>query len=216
MEVSSDWAQKINTVEEKYLENSRSLELEYERLYSEIQTMTDTETRIQNSNELRVEFTEKQAALLDDHESLLDFYSNQALAEITGKRYLGRIGKFIEPVLAPIGIDWQGSVALIVGFIAKEFVVSTFGILYGFGGEEGSGSSGLISRLQQSAMTPLSAFVLMVFTLIYTPCLATVAAIKQETNSWKWTLFSITYSLVLAWVLSFIIYQGGLILGIGA
>jgi ferrous iron transport protein B len=69
--------------------------------------------------------------------------------------------------------------------------------------------------LKRSDMTPLSAYALMVFVLIYVPCLATVSVIKRETNAWKWTFFSIGYSCCLAWVVSFIIYQGGRLIGLG-
>ncbi len=130
--------------------------------------------------------------------------------QIVEQRFLGRIGKSLEPVMAPISLDWRESVSLLVGFVAKEFVVSTFAILYGHEDDGKGQNTGLVSRLQQGALTPLRAFVFMIFTLIYTPCLATVAAIRQETGSWKWAGFSIAYSLILAWLLSFVIYQTGL------
>ncbi|RPI55622.1 MAG: ferrous iron transport protein B [Deltaproteobacteria bacterium] len=126
------------------------------------------------------------------------------------KSYMGRIGKIIAPVFAPIGIDWRGSVALLTGFVAKEIVVSTMGILY-LAGDEGSDT--LKKALLSSDMTPLSALAMMVFVLLYLPCIATVAAVKQETGSFKWTLFSITYSTLLAWVAAFCVYQGGKIIG---
>ncbi len=126
------------------------------------------------------------------------------------KSYMGRIGKTLAPVFAPLGIDWRGSVALLTGFVAKEIVVSTMGILY-LAGDEGSDT--LKNALLSSDMTPLSALAIMVFVLLYLPCLATVATIKQETGSFKWTLFSITYSTSLAWVAAFCVYQGGKIIG---
>jgi ferrous iron transport protein B len=126
------------------------------------------------------------------------------------KSYMGRIGKILAPVFTPLGIDWRGSVALLTGFVAKEIVVSTMGILY-LAGDEGSDT--LKNALLSSDMTPLSALAMMVFVLLYLPCLATVATIKQETGSYKWTLFSITYSTSLAWVAAFCVYQGGKIIG---
>ncbi|PXF56335.1 MAG: ferrous iron transport protein B [Deltaproteobacteria bacterium] len=126
------------------------------------------------------------------------------------KSYMGRIGKTLAPVFAPLGIDWRGSVALLTGFVAKEIVVSTMGILY-LAGDEGSDT--LKDALLSSDMTPLSALAMMVFVLLYLPCLATVATIKQETGSFKWTLFSITYCTSLAWVAAFCVYQGGKIIG---
>ncbi|MFO8240806.1 MAG: nucleoside recognition domain-containing protein, partial [Dissulfuribacterales bacterium] len=131
-------------------------------------------------------------------------------SEEVEKSYMGRIGKILAPVFAPLGIDWRGSVALLTGFVAKEVVVSTMGILY-LAGDEGAGS--LKNALLSSDMTPLSALAMMVFVLLYLPCIATVATIKQETNSCKWTLFSITYTTLLAWVAAFCVYQGGKIIG---
>jgi ferrous iron transport protein B len=126
--------------------------------------------------------------------------------------FMGRIGKTIEPVFAPIGIDWRGGVALLSGFVAKEIVVSTMGVLYAADSDE---SDALKKALLASGMTPLSALAMMVFVLLYVPCLATIAAIKRETGSMKWTLFSITYSTGLAWVMAFVVYQGGRLLGLG-
>ncbi len=127
---------------------------------------------------------------------------------------LGRLGKAIGPVLRPLGFDWRESVALLTGFVAKEIVVSTFGVLYHVGENSGEESESLRSAIR-SAMTPLIGYGFMVFVLVYTPCLATVAAIRRETGSWGWTGFSVGYSLTLAWILAFIIYRGGLILGLG-
>ena len=85
-------------------------------------------------------------------------------------------------------------------------VVGTFGTLYGVEGH------GLINALQ-GTFTPLSAISFLVFTLLYIPCIATIAVIKRETNSWRWTVFAIVFTITIAWIFSFIIYQGGLILG---
>ncbi len=130
------------------------------------------------------------------------------------RSYIGRLGKLLSPVFAPIGMDWRGSVAVLTGFVAKEIVVSTIGVLYAVGADEDEKSDALKLALKKSAMTPLSAYAMMVFVLIYVPCLATVAVIRRETNSWKWTLFSITYSTTLAWLVAFMIYQGGKSIGL--
>ncbi len=121
--------------------------------------------------------------------------------------YAGKLGHVIEPVVKPFGADWRGGVALFFGFIAKEIVVGTFGVLYGTGEDE----EALTAKLQD-AMTPLAAYAFMVVTLIYVPCIATVAVIKKETGSWKWTSFTVGYGLALAWILATLIYQiGGLL-----
>jgi len=118
----------------------------------------------------------------------------------------GRIGHFLEPLVKPLGFDWKAAVALIFGFVAKEIVVSTYGTLFGVGEDRAA----IISRLQGN-FTPASAYAFMAFTLLYTPCLATVAVIRKETGSWKWAAFAVFYQLVLAWVIAFLIYRIGLL-----
>ncbi len=127
------------------------------------------------------------------------------------KSFMGRIGKVIAPLFAPLGIDWRGSVALLSGFAAKEIVVSTMGILYVADEEEDS--EALKNALLSSDMTPLSALAMMAFVLLYLPCLATVAAIRRETGSFKWMFFSVVYSTLLAWIVAFCVYQGGRVIG---
>ncbi len=121
--------------------------------------------------------------------------------------YIGMIGTFISPVVQPIGFGWIESTALLFGFVAKEIVVGTFGVLLN------SEGLGLVESIQ-GLMTPLRAFAFMVFTLIYTPCISTIAAIKRETGSYKWTAFSVLYSTGLAWVLAYIIVRIGILFGL--
>jgi ferrous iron transport protein B len=133
--------------------------------------------------------------------------------ETTEKSYIGHIGKFMAPFFAPIGIDWRGSVALLTGFVAKEIVVSTMGVLYAVEDDE---PDALKHALRESGMTPLSALGMMFFVLLYVPCLATIATIRKETQSWGWAFFSVAYSTILAWGVAFTIYQGGMLLGFGS
>jgi ferrous iron transport protein B len=122
---------------------------------------------------------------------------------------VGMIGKVIAPIFAPLGFgNWQTSVSLFFGIIAKEVVIGSFGTLYHVG------EAGLIPVLQ-TIFTPLSAYAFLALILIYTPCLVVLATIKRETNSWKWPIFTAVYLFVLGWIVSFIIYQGGLLLGLG-
>ena len=104
--------------------------------------------------------------------------------------------------------------ALLTGFVAKEIVVSTLGVLYQVGEEAEERSEGLIQALRKSEMTPLVSYAFMAFVLIYTPCLGTIAVIRRETNSWKWTAFSVGYAVALAWVVAFIIVRGGRLVGL--
>ncbi len=127
--------------------------------------------------------------------------------------YIGRIGKFIEPVMKPLGFDWKISVSLLTGMAAKEVVISTLGVLY-TGDDENQESlqTRLINDIQPDGsptFTPLAAISLLLFVLIYFPCIATIAAIKEESGSWKWGLFSIVYTTALAWIISFIVFQAG-------
>lgn len=123
------------------------------------------------------------------------------------KSYLGRIGRVISPVFEPIGIDWRGSVALLTGFVAKEVVVSTMGVLYAVEGD--TESEALRRALKNSDMTPSSALAMMVFVLLYIPCLAAVTAIARETGSMGWPLLSVCYTTAVAWLAAFAVYQGG-------
>lgn len=132
-------------------------------------------------------------------------------AEKVEKSYMGQIGKMLAPVFEPIGIDWRGGVALLTGFVAKEIVVSTLGVLYASGDSDGSDALGKV--LKSSGMTRMGALSMMVFVLLYIPCLATVAIIRKETGSSKWMFFSIVYSTGIAWILAFVVYQGGRLMG---
>jgi len=134
-------------------------------------------------------------------------------ADRTENSLIGRIGRFVEPAFAPLGIDWRGGVALLSGFVAKEIVVSTMGVLHAAGDSEEEGA--LQKALAEAGMTPLSALSMMVFVLLYLPCLATTAAIRRETGSYRWMFFSIGYSTTVAWVAAFLVYQGGRLLGFG-
>jgi len=153
-------------------------------------------------------------SLTEEMESKISFIEIQKESERIEKSYAGQIGKMVEPVLKPIGIDWKGGIALLTGVVAKEIVVSTFGILYQTGTEEDAESEGLRGAIKKS-MTPLSALSFMIFTLIYIPCLGTLGIMYRELGSLKWTTFAVGYTVVLAWLMSFIVYQGGMILGFG-
>ena len=132
----------------------------------------------------------------------------ETVTEQQENSYIGRIGKAIEPVIEPLGFDWKLGVGILSGVGAKELVVSSLGVLYADDAEADAASLG-----ERIPITPLVAFGYMAFVLIYFPCIATLAAIKGETGSWRWTLFVAAYTTVLAWVVSFAIYRvGGLFL----
>jgi ferrous iron transport protein B len=125
---------------------------------------------------------------------------------------LGIIGSTIAPIFAPLGFGtWQAAVAIIAGLLAKEAIVGALGTL---GGVDEGDQDG-VTILLQDVFTPLSAFSFMAFSLLYIPCLATIGAIKQETNSWKWPVVMSAITLVTAYVVCFLIYNVGLLFGLG-
>jgi len=150
---------------------------------------------------------------MDRHQETVEDLTSKRAAERASKSYAGRIGRFVSPVMHPLGFDWRNTVALISGLVAKEIVVGTMGVIYQVG-EAKNESQKLIENLRKH-MTPLTAYVFMVFSLIYLPCVATIGVIHRELNSLKWTLFSASYTTVLAWIVSFIFYRVGILLGFG-
>lgn len=181
-----------------------------------------------------VDFSKNYDQLISEKETLINKDLNKAdretriyeikvlekekAAELQEKSYLGRLGKFVEPVMRPLGFDWKMSVSLIAGASAKEIVVSTLGVLYQ--ADPDSESEVLQNRLKeevyqfgpnkgQRIFDPVVAFAFLVFVLIYFPCIAVIAAIKKESGSWKWALFTILYTTGLAWFLAFLVNQIG-------
>ncbi len=150
----------------------------------------------------------KNKVALEEEITKLD---EQQASEKIEQSYAASFGKAIQPVLAPLGFDWKIGVGLIAAMAAKEVLISTLGTIYAVGGDD---TQPIVDYLQADpSFTPLIAVALMVFVLVYPPCIATLAVIKRETNSWKWMLFTFVYGNVLAWVSAFIVYQGGLLLG---
>ncbi len=137
----------------------------------------------------------------------------QAASDAAAYSYAGRFSKALEPVIRPLGFDWKIGTALFAGFAAKEIVVSTLGTVYSLGDTDEEDDSLRAALVSDPQFDPLVALTLMVFVLIYVPCLAVVAVVKKETNSWKWPAFLIAYTTGLAWIVSFILYQGGRLLG---
>jgi len=134
-------------------------------------------------------------------------------AAIMEQTYIGRLGKIIEPVVKPFGSDWRGAVSLVTGIVAKEVVVGSMGVLYAVGDKEHEESEGLREVLRQH-FTPLSAFAFMLFVLLYIPCVVAFITVIRELKNWKWSVFSVSYQLLLAWTSATIVYQVGKILGL--
>jgi len=152
----------------------------------------------------------KNSVNLDDENQKIDQEQNSEKLE---QSYAAMFGKAINPVLKPLGFDWKIGVSLVAGLAAKEVVVSTLGTIYAVGGDT-LHPQALTDYLQNdSDFTPLVALTLMLFILIYPPCIAALAVIKRETGSWKWMLFMFFYENAFAWIACFIFYNIGLALG---
>lgn len=138
----------------------------------------------------------------------LGYYPNHNAYSTTAEQqensYIGQIGKAIEPAIEPLGFDWKMGIGLLSGIGAKELIVSSLGVLYT--NDDNINSVDLSDRIP---ITPLVAYGYMLFILIYFPCVATVAAIKNESGSWKWAAFTICYTTLLAWVVAFLVHQVG-------
>lgn len=138
----------------------------------------------------------------------LGYYPNHDAYSTTAEQqensYIGQIGKAIGPVIEPLGFDWKMGIGILSGIGAKELVVSTLGVLYT--NDDDIESVDLADRIP---ITPLVAYGYMLFVLIYFPCIATVAAIKNESGSWKWAAFTICYTTLLAWIVAFLVHQVG-------
>lgn len=138
----------------------------------------------------------------------LGYYPNHSAYSTTAEQqensYIGQIGKAIEPVIEPLGFDWKMGIGILSGIGAKELVVSTLGVLYT--NDDDIESVDLAERIP---ITPLVAYGYMLFVLIYFPCIATVAAIKNESGSWKWAAFTVCYTTLLAWIVAFLVHQVG-------
>lgn len=138
----------------------------------------------------------------------------------TENSYMAKIGKTIEPVMKPCGFDWKQSVSLLSGVFAKEVVASTMTVVYATSSEEAEQledfeaeeNESRISQLVSENMTPLSAASMLLFILLYMPCLSTIVAIKNESGKWKWAFFTMAYTIGLAWIASTLLFQIGTLL----
>lgn len=167
----------------------------------------------------QIEITQLNSSLnIEQKEDQIEHLTHQQESDRLMNSYIGRIGKVIEPVMRPLGFDWKMSIALIAGLPAKEIVISTLGVLYQ--ASEDETNINLQNKLQneihrsgnkigQKVFTSPTALAFLIFILIYFPCVGVVAAIKNESGSWKWAAFSVLYTTGLAWIAAFITYTIG-------
>ena len=142
--------------------------------------------------------------------------------ELQRASFGGRLGRMIEPVIEPLGFDWKIGVGLLGAFAAREVFVSTMGVVYGIGGEVDQSSTTLRQKIKaetyadgRPVYNPLVGLSLMVFFALACQCMSTLAVVKRETHTWRWPTFLFLYTGALAWVASFVVYQGGVLLGFG-
>jgi len=139
--------------------------------------------------------------------------------------FAGRLGKLIEPVISPLGFDWKMGIGIVASFAAREVFVSTMSVVYNVGEtdtKDTAATASLAKVLQEEkredgrlVYTPLVGVTLMVFYVFALQCVSTIAVVRRETNAWKWPLFQLLYMTALAWVMAFLTFQGGKLLGWG-
>ncbi|MGZ8899171.1 MAG: ferrous iron transport protein B [Limisphaerales bacterium] len=152
-------------------------------------------------------------------ETLIAALENDLAGEKLRNSFAGRLGHFIEPMIRPLGFDWKIGIGIVASFAAREVFVSTMSTVYNVGSADDNTDSIAETLKQQKrdngapVYTPLVGITIMVFYVLALQCVSTIAVVRRETNSWKWPLFQWTYMAILAWVLAFITFQGGKLLG---
>jgi ferrous iron transport protein B len=151
----------------------------------------------------------------------LQLIEHEHAGEILRNSFAGRMGRAIEPAIRPLGFDWKMGIGIISSFAAREVFVSTMSTVYNVGsGKQNDESEDIAKVLKEQrrpdgtpVYTALVGITIMVFYVLALQCVSTIAVVRRETNSWKWPIFQWSYMAVLAWVLAFITYQGGRLLG---
>ncbi|MCX8123450.1 MAG: ferrous iron transport protein B [Spirochaetes bacterium] len=181
---------KPHHIEQDYNSRIKKVHHEYKISLSQIQKANYDAQQVQQIHKKYLE-------LIDD----LEIQKRQEMVKYT---FIGQIGLALYPLLQPLGFNWQMGVSLTTGFVAKEVVVSTMGVLYHANDDNQSLSKKLINP--RYGITPASALAFMIFVMIYIPCLATVIAIAREIGP-RWAVFSIFYQVFVAWLVSFAVYH---------
>lgn len=190
-----------------YFPLNKNLSVDYDK---EIQSLLQEKEKLSITNSIS---NEKAISYLD---SIISQLKTKKFFEEKENSYIGKIGKFIEPAIAPLGFDWRIGVSLLTGISAKEVVVSTLSIMFHSEDNEISLQKRLKEVKYESTkyigkkmFTVPMALAFLVFVLTYTPCIATLTVISKESGSWKWAAFSFFYSLTVAWILSFLVFNIG-------
>lgn len=201
--------------EEKFAEDTKELDEDTPEYAKLEEAKTEKNQQLETENEELYSYAAKYVALTQGLEDEKDKLEKEKAGEQLAKSYAGQFGKMVEPAIKPLGFDWRIGISLVSGVTAKEVVVSTMGTIYSVGDVNENAHSMTKALKNDPQMNPLVAYALMVFVLIYSPCLAALAVMRRETGTWKWPLVSTVYATTLAWIVTFIVYQGGKLLGFG-
>ncbi|MBD3345297.1 MAG: ferrous iron transport protein B [Chitinivibrionales bacterium] len=171
--------------------------------------------QIEQQFENRIESIKTASELSQNKKAtLIDSLKAEKLSATLKHSYIGKVGTLFEPMVRTFGTDWRGAISLISGFVAKEVVVGSMGVLYAAGEEQTEKSTVLREKLREH-FSRLSAFAFMLFVLLYTPCVVALVTVVHELRSFKWSIFSIGYQVAFAWICATIVYQAGKFLGLG-
>jgi ferrous iron transport protein B len=195
------------------LEYAKKLENESEKIITQYDDLISLE-----NNQQAIDL------LLNDKGERLDELESSIYFQRQEKSLIGNLGKFIEPAMAPLGFDWKMSISLLSGLAAKEIVVSTLAVLYQADENVQAQSNSLAEKLQtqtipdgkragEKTFTPLIALSFMLFVLLYFPCIGVLAAIIKESGHWKWGVFTVFYTTAVAWIVAFVVFQVGSLMG---
>jgi ferrous iron transport protein B len=192
--------------------------LEFEKKYSNITNQINANYNIYNEK-MAGKYgrnSKEYAAFVEKYNTELEKIHIEKKAEEMKYTFIGRFGTAVYPLIKPLGLTWQMGISLATGFAAKEIVVSTMSVLYHAAEDENNGSKqkSLREVLKKSeyGITPLIAYTFLLFVLLYVPCIGTFTVIGREAG-WKWAFFSLVYQIILAWIVCFIFYNAGLLLG---
>lgn len=148
-----------------------------------------------------------------EQKAIVDALKQESSLRHVQQSYIGRLGRSLAPLVEPLGLDWRAAVSLLTGFVAKEVVVSSMGVLYAVGDSDEE-SAELRAQIARN-FSPLTGLAFMMFVLLYTPCVVALVTMIRELRSFVWSSFAVGYQLVLAWVAAFAVYQIGRLLGFG-
>jgi len=206
----------MGKTEEQFAEKTRKLAEDTPQYITLAEEKAENNKGLESMNEELYSYAAKYMVLTQGLADEKNNIENKKSGEQLEKSYAGQFGKVIEPAIEPLGFDWRIGISLVSGVTAKEVIVSTMGTIYSIGDGNANAHSMTKALQNDKHMNSLVAYALMVFVLIYSPCLAALAVLRRETGSWKWPAVSMVYSTTLAWIVTFIVYQGGKLLGFGS